>query len=386
MSDQPQSSLVDDPDIPGLGLLLADEPLRAWLAERGEVLDRRCYLRYKPRTSCVAGLRLASGPAFLLAVSAAAQPKLNKYLTQARPGDILGADPGRLLLLASFTADRDLPALTGLERNIGRLLRHPGNPEATTLVHKPQRRWVGLVRSGEQRTPVVLRAYRRSRLTEAGERLGMAQRASGVLRVPRLLARSERSELLAASFLPGMSLEARHSVDGGRSDRAAAGEALARLHRCDARGLPAALVSEPGLTAALVGALAPHLAARVTDLMVTLRGTRPSRPADTLCHGDFSMDQVLIDDQGALGLIDWDRAGRGNPAGDLASSMAAEPDESARSGLLAGYSLVRPVPPDLEWQLASARLQRLAEPFRLASPTWLAELERGVAVLESTMP
>ncbi len=386
MSAQPQSSLVDDPDIPGLGLLLADEPLRAWLAERGEVLDRRCSVRYKPRTSCVAGLRLASGPAFLLAVSAAAQPKLNKYLAQASSGDILGADPGRLLLVASFTADRDLPALTDLDRNIGRLLRHPGSPETTTLVHKPQRRWVGLVRSGEQRTPVVLRAYRRSRLTDAGERLRIAQRASGVLRTPRLLARSSRSALLAVSFLPGTSLEARRSADARRSDGAAAGEALARVHRCDARGLPAALVSEPGLTAALVGALAPHLAGRVADLMVTLRGTRPSRAADTLCHGDFSMDQVVVDDEGGLGLIDWDRAGRGNPAGDLASAMAAGLDESATSGLLTGYSRVRPVPPDLEWQLASARLQRLAEPFRLASPTWLAELERGVAVLESTMP
>ena len=120
--------------------------------------------------------------------------------------------------------------------------------------------------------------------------------------------------------------------------------------------------------------------------MDTLRGTRPSRTADTLCHGDFSMDQVVVDDDGELGLLDWDRAGRGNPAGDLASAIAAESEETATSAILTGYTRVLPVPRDLDWQLASARLQRLAEPFRLASPTWLTQLERNVAVLEATVP
>ena len=115
MTGPEPGSPVDDPGLPGLGLLLADEPLRAWLAERGEVLHRRCYLRYKPKTSCVVGVRLASGPAFLLAVSSSAQPKLDKYLSEAGPRDVLGTDPGRRLLLAPFTADRDLPALADLD-------------------------------------------------------------------------------------------------------------------------------------------------------------------------------------------------------------------------------------------------------------------------------
>lgn len=390
MSSAGQHFVVHDSALPGLGLLLSDDPLREWLAERGEVLDRRCYLRYKPGTSCVAALRLASGPAFMVAVSAAAQPKLHKLIAKARAGDVVAHDPQRSVLLASLTVDRDLPALFDLEYAVGHLLEDPRPLSMQTLVYKPQRRWVGLVRTSQQ-DRVVLRAYRRSRVADAAARLRLAQHAAGAIRVPRLLAKSRRSALLAVTYLTGTSLDAVPGGDAGRRDAgrgdvAAAGEALAKIHSCDPSGLPPTLVSKPTGTAAQIGSLAPQLANRVADLVARLAGTEPPEDSATLCHGDFSLDQVVVDEHETLGVIDWDRAGRGNPAADLASAIAAGLDDIAAPELLAGYNRLRPIPPDLSWHLARARLQRLAEPFRLASPTWPSELERGVTLLESAMP
>ena len=377
------AGLVHDPAVPGLELLLSDDPLRHWLAERGEVLLRRNYLRYKPGTSCVAGVRLASGPAFLLAVSAAAAPKLDKSIVKA-PGDVLAHDRERLLLLASFTGDRDLPALADLEYLVGRLLPDAERPVLETLVHKPQRRWVGLARTGGDRPPVVVRAYQRGRVTHPLVRLRLAQQFRGLVRVPRLVARSTRSALMVAEFLPGPPLAGQQAGEL-LAAATAAGEVLARVHNHAVGAIPPALVADPGETATLVAALAPSLAGRVAELTRLLRVATPAAARTGMCHGDFSLDQVVGGEQG-LGLIDWDRAGRGHQAADLGSAIAAGLPEDAAAALLEGYRRVRTVPPDLAWHLARARFQRLAEPFRLASPRWPEELQHRVAELESTMP
>lgn len=380
-------SSLEDRLLPGLGLLVADEPLRAWLAERGEVLKRRTYLRYKPGTSCVAALTLASGPAFILAVSAAAQAKLDKYVVMARPGDVLALDAGRRLMLVRFTADRDLPALHGLEASVCSLLPDLGAVSIETLVHKPQRRWVGLATTGRKRRSVLLRAYRTEDLAPSRERLDVAQRAANAVRVPRLMAASTASALLAVEYLPGRSLDAALADQTAKADVAAAGEALARVHQSDSAGLSATDLAGHDGTANLVATLRPNLAQRVTGAVAALaRSAAPYRAASALCHGDFSLDQVIVDDAGQLALVDWDRAGIGNPAADLASACAAGLDDHEMQELLTGYSRVAPVPPDLSWHLASARMQRLAEPFRLASPNWKAEIQERLAVIESSLP
>jgi aminoglycoside phosphotransferase len=376
-----------DQQLPGLALLVDDGPLRVWLTAHGEVLERRCYVRYKQGISCVAALRLRSGPAFLLAVSAAAQPKLDKAVLKAPPSAVLIQDPDRRLLLASLTADRDLPAVRDLDDTVTRLLElDPSGHHIETLVYNPQRRWVGVTGRGEQQAQILLRAYRRQEVDDAVERLGVAGLAAGALRVPRLLAAKRRSGLLALDYLPGVSVDVAMAAGSASTDVAAAGEALAKVHQVEAPGALPAKVSRASDTARLVGTLAPGLAERLERVVDTLERHRPSPATPTLCHGDFSLDQVIVSTDEELGLVDWDRAGRGQPAADLASAAAAGLDDPAMEQLLGGYERIRPVPPDLSWHLAHARLQRLAEPFRMGSPSWAAELHQRVTALESALP
>jgi hypothetical protein len=133
--------LLADRQLPDLPLFVDDGPLRSWLAERGQVLQRRSHVRYKPGTSCVAALQLQSGPAFLMAVAESGRPKLDKVVLKAPPGSVLAHEPARGLLLASFTADRDLPAVRALEDNLRRLLGDEvAGARVATVVYNPQRR------------------------------------------------------------------------------------------------------------------------------------------------------------------------------------------------------------------------------------------------------
>ena len=69
-----------------------------WLSCSG-LPSRRCsaaYLRWKPGTSCIAALELASGSAYAATFSAVAGAKLAKTLEQARAGSVLLVDRQRV--------------------------------------------------------------------------------------------------------------------------------------------------------------------------------------------------------------------------------------------------------------------------------------------------
>jgi aminoglycoside phosphotransferase len=376
-----------DRHLPDLQLLVDDEPLRAWLAGYGQVLARRSHVRYKPGTSCVAALQLQSGPAFLLTVAEPARSKLDKVVLKAPPGTVLAHDPARRLLLASFTADRDLPAVRKHEHNLRRLLgKDLITGSVATLVYNPERRWVGVASPGNGGPAVLLRAYRMPVFAEAVDRLAVAARASAVVQVPQLLKASHRCALLALEYLPGQPLDTALAAGiRGPVDLAAVGETLAGLHQINAADSVPADVSPSAETARLVAALLPDLAGRIASVTATLKAQAPNSASTALCHGDFSLDQVILGAGGGLGFIDWDRTGRGNPATDLASVAASGLAEETMQQLLTGYSRVRPVPDDLSWHVADARLRRLAEPFRQGSPTWAADIRHGLTLLEATL-
>jgi aminoglycoside phosphotransferase (APT) family kinase protein len=377
-----QPSLLADPAVPGLGLLLDDARLRTWLEERGQHLLRRCYVRYKPGTSSVVGLRLESGWAFALAVSAEGRPKLAKQRSLTAAGDLLAFDAELDVLLAPVWGDRDLPALADLPTAVGRLIPSAGSFELATLVHKPQRRWVGLVHAPALAQPVLLRAYRRSRAADAANRLKLARQVRRAVRVPRLLGRSTRYAALAVEYVPGRTLQAALDAGPARPGVLEAGRALARVHDRTPAGMPATDLADPAATTELVGAVLPHLRNRVEDLLAALQSRRPPAAEPAVCHGDFSLDQVVVDADGALAFVDWDRGGAGVPAADLGSAVASGLDDGTRADLFEGYTEVRPLPPHLDWYVAQAKILRLADPFRTASPCWAAEMEERVEDLE----
>ena len=47
---------------------------------------------------------------------------------------------------------------------------------------------------------------------------------------------------------------------------------------------------------------------------------------ETLIHGDMALDNVLVDEHGALHLIDWAGGGSGDPRHDIALALETKPE------------------------------------------------------------
>lgn len=364
-----ETERLADLAVPGLPMMLDDARLAGWLAARTTfTLTRRNYLRYKPGTSCVLGLETDRGPAFAIAVSAAGRPKLDKYLERA--GDaVLTVDRDRGLLLGLPAADRHLPALGRSEQVSGR----PAvpDPATTTLAYKPQRRWVG---RPETDPTVLIRAYARGGSVDAAARVqGFA---GAPVPVPTLVAAHHRSSVLALDFRLGR--------PAGPGDLAAAGRALARLHRWQPPGPLPARPAVPWRASALAAAtLLPELAPRIRALLTRIEaGGEPFAPA-VPGHGDFSLDQLVVDPDGRICLLDLDRAGTGSAVADLASAAAAGLDDAQQADLLAGYGSV---PPGLNRAVAVAILARLTEPFRSCRDDWPAGIAQRLERAERACP
>lgn len=58
-----------------------------------------------------------------------------------------------------------------------------------------------------------------------------------------------------------------------------------------------------------------------------MKEIRPKRIDSTLIHGDFTIDNVLVNDSNIVGIIDWSGAGFGDPRYDVA--LAIRPKHNA---------------------------------------------------------
>jgi aminoglycoside phosphotransferase (APT) family kinase protein len=61
-------------------------------------------------------------------------------------------------------------------------------------------------------------------------------------------------------------------------------------------------------------------------MLASLRLARPEPAAEVLIHGDLSLDNVLIAEDGELSLIDWSDGGRGDYRSDIALALSTEPE------------------------------------------------------------
>ena len=75
--------------------------------------------------------------------------------------------------------------------------------------------------------------------------------------------------------------------------------------------------------------------------LAELERSRPPHAHETLIHGDLSLDNVLVDDRGALRLIDWAGGGPGDPRHDVALALQTKPElelpVDALEAFFAGY-------------------------------------------------
>lgn len=71
--------------------------------------------------------------------------------------------------------------------------------------------------------------------------------------------------------------------------------------------------------------------------LAELEGSLPSPKPETLIHGDLALDNVLVDDTGALSLIDWAGGGSGDPRHDVALALQTKPEFELSTGDLAQF-------------------------------------------------
>ncbi|WP_134323635.1 phosphotransferase [Cumulibacter soli] len=178
---------------------------------------------------------------------------------------------------------------------------------------------------------------------------------------------------------------------------AAAGRALAALHAAGASGGLNPVLTVSGELSAVAEDLAridPEAGQRMRKLADATIARIDARTWRTgVVHGDFSADQVLLEDETtrrapAVALTDFDRAGIGPLAMDLGTFAATEllavsaPGNEAfnidtlprTTALAAGYSASSDGV-HREW-VARALLSRVMEPFRAGDPNWASAIER----------
>lgn len=388
-------------DFAGLATLLDPRRALQWLRRQAPWLEVASlepnYLKYKPRTSCLASFiaRGKGAPAFVYFKGFAgdASHKIGKAALQSA-SDSSGVVVDEALRVAAYLFPRDavLSHLADLLNPADRLRKDWGDHIPTgelsidALRYKPERRFVGAVMvAGKPMASVKL---------YAGRDYDRAQRNAKVLanvrgaRLPRRLERRPKERYVLSEWVTGVRLR---EVMAQRRDLAdvaeRVGATLATLHshRCGRlQFAPTDLASAEARSAiAAIADVLPSVARRAARLARDIAdGLADQHVELSVCHGDFHLDQVLVDDE--IALLDVDNACIGDPARDLGNFIAHCEREALngwllpaevdlwRSHLLAGYQRVRQLPNDdrISRHVALGLLKLAIEPFRQRQAHW----------------
>jgi aminoglycoside phosphotransferase (APT) family kinase protein len=373
-----------------------------------------CYVRYKPRTNCIVAYWLAlqdaeSGREFELAAQvklfagSGAQKRwargVLRPLARRAAAARIEPDIERVALITDlrgllqvYPVDEVLPALAfaasdaGRRRVLRRVLgEHEPTADGVELVrYKPARK--ALLRYGSSTGAVYAKVY-------ADDRGGV------VLRAGRALEQAGAPTATPLGYLPGLRMlvhaEARGTPLGAlrgtpRFDHglAAAGSALQRLQAVGVPDLPvhtwADEAAELVAAARAVAVLRPDLAPDATRLAERAIASLVDAGSElTTSHGDFSEDQVLVAEPGAV-VLDLDEIRAAHPLVDAGNFLAhvsvTRAGESARAAFLEGYGGA----PDRSVAAveAGALLKLAVAPFRTLEPDWPERVERRLRLAE----
>lgn len=293
--------------------------------------------------------------------------------------------------------------LGGADRRLPELARLVTGGAGTLVAHRPERRAVVRTPSGYRKL------VRAGRAAELARRHGqLADAVAGTARVPSVTAVHDDGVELAA--LPGTDLRRRGSDPGDAVFVAAwsatgrvlaalgAGPGAAAPHRSGWPDLPIhdagaeATLTHRAVTLAVDAGRLParDVGHRLVDLV---DGRDGGDVAPVVAHRDLHEGQVLVADDGTIGLLDPDTLALAEPALDLAN-LLAHLELRVRQGRLtperqrvAGEALVTAAAPRaatlarLPVHLAAARLRLCAvhawrPPWREVALRWWDELTR----------
>jgi aminoglycoside phosphotransferase (APT) family kinase protein len=71
--------------------------------------------------------------------------------------------------------------------------------------------------------------------------------------------------------------------------------------------------------------------------LLELERSRPAAVPERLIHGDLALDNVLIDERGALSFVDWAGGGPGDPRHDVALALNTKPEAELTPPVLAAF-------------------------------------------------
>jgi aminoglycoside phosphotransferase (APT) family kinase protein len=255
------------------------------------------------------------------------------------------ADPARARRVAAGTTGAVLrgrlvlqPA--GADRRLRGLRDLLGAPDVTLLTHRPERRAV-LRHPGPDGATAYTKLVRPDR---APALLATASRVQRLpVRVPRLMRADRGLGRLTTAALPGRPLHDLLDTPDAVPACRALGEALGRVHGAP---VPGATPVHDAAAEALVVRRWAELAAAFGALDVPgveeVARALTDGPAQNpvLLHRDLHDRQVLVADDGSVGLLDFDLLAVGEPALDLAN-LLTHLDLRARQGLLPDAAALR---------------------------------------------
>lgn len=403
--------LARDRALPGLGLVLSPAELLAALKDAlpehtlGD--PRLAYLRYKPRTNCLAAyaLLLDGAPTFIHATAHRADaPEKLRNAREKRRGESPLAPlvlPPRVTVRA-FPTDRKLRALRCVADAPARrrLLREalPEHPELwgaglEVLRYKPERRLVARLRAAGGGS-ALLKLYHKGDFGRA--QAGAEAFARGTLPSAPLLGVHPEGRVLIWRWLDGRPGD---TLLENPEQAAALGRALAALHAQPAEtALPVTRADEGGplrAAAESVAYLLPELGARARALAASLAAQlRAAPPLRRTVHGDFSLDQVVVR-EGGVAIIDADTAALGDPAWDFGTlsaqleravirgDLAAADVRAVCEPLAAGYADRARLPERTALYTAAGLLRLAPHAFRTRKPAWPDETRALIARAEA---
>ncbi len=426
-----------DPSLPALATLLDDERLSAILrqsAQGARIREARVeYLRYKPATNCIAGLRLTDAQGHSQFAFAKALPLGSRdWAWQRRRLEKRALDDGgfsalltedQALLIAAPEHDRRLNALSqmllksrqqlgwrsaaatpGPAPTVPLLLspplavltehrRGPARVDCHILRYKPERRFVARLML-EGKTIGVLRACSQPDFAQtlAGMKLGQA------LGLASLLASDNSHDCLIGTWVEGESLHPQHAQQlPDAHDFRAIGRLLQKLHHTRTSHPVIrqrhADIDAVRQAADTIGLLQPCLADAARALQ--RRVSDALRQADVstgLIHGDLSLEQLIRTPSGELQPIDWDSACIGDPAADIGSLLARLCMQHLE-GLLPGHSpalaldnilhtyLAQPSAAFIRlihWHTIAGLMRLMPEGFRKRKADWASTMGRSL--------
>lgn len=234
--------------------------------------------------------------------------------------------------------------------------------------------WVPGERAALRAGTVVLKLY--ARRAEAAAAVAAMAAVGDAVPTAGLVAAEVDRGLVAQWARPGRPLELDDAVTRG-ADAGALARRLA--DGVDATGLarfgPDEALAQADGPLTLASFARPEVADRLAEVRARLVATRPEGTDRVATHGDYNVGQ-LLDDDGALTVIDLDTLCAAAPALDVAAfatnvvSGRAGDEARADAALAAAVRGYGAVPADLDWYVAVTLLRRVDRAVRRLKRDW----------------